>query len=115
MKKNSKSRAFWDALLDQYEAGTSKTQQQFAAEHGVNLHTFKNRLHLRRKARRDNDTQLTPFLELSPSAPESAVSPVSSIVPPAAALQLPNHVAVHFHSLPEPRYMALLLNSLRGV
>ena len=109
-KAKRRSRDFWSELVDQYEAGTDKTQDQFAEEHGVLPSTFKNWLYEIRKQRRQaqnpQGTGTVSFLALpSSSTPPAPIAP--------ATVFLPNDVFLEFSSLPQPEYLATLMSALR--
>ena len=111
MKRNARrDRTFWLQLVEQYEAGTFKSQTQFALDHGVNPNTFKKQLHILRKLPHVSSSPSThplPFVELTASSSASS-TPLS-----AAILHLPNDVILEFTSLPDPAFFTSLLNSLR--
>jgi hypothetical protein len=106
-------RAFWEAVVDEFEATGGLTQREFAEQKGINHHTFSDwvyRLRREQSARQMQDYKhesAARFVELD----LDALKP--GRVQGAVVLELAT-ARVHFEHTPEPLWLAQFFIALQG-
>ena len=96
------SNSEWDQLLDLFHQ-SDFTQQEFAREHDLNIHTFRGRLY--RNPSTNSQSNLSPFVQLQ-------VKDFPSLNSPSLDLSL-GRLQLRFSTLPDPHWIAQLVHYVR--